>query len=137
MEKALNEAVFTKIDSYALLFVQEIVANPNTSYVEVNAKLRTKIDFSKFTAKNARVIISGIGNETPCAGKGIEIYNVTDGAQICEVTWDGNAQQNALAGSWAACVLTAEKVITIRVKGCSATEDINIDRVELQLEFGR
>ena len=137
MEKALNEAVFTKVDSYALLFVQQAVVNPNTSYVEVDTKLRTKVDFSKFTAKNARVIISGIGNETPCAGKGIEIYNVTDGAAICEVTWDGNAQQNALTGSWIACVLSAEKEITIRVKGCSATEDITIDRVELQIEFGR
>ncbi len=137
MGRALDEALFTRVDSYALLFVQQVVVNPGAAYAEVDAKLRTKIDFSKFTAKNARVIISGIGNETPCAGKGIEIFNVTDGAAICDVTWDDNAQQNALAGAWTVCALTAEKEVTIRVKGCSATEDITIDRVELQIEFGR
>ena len=135
MERALDEALFTRVDSYALLFVQD-AAIPGVAYAEVDAKLRTKVDFSKFTVKNARVIISGIGDNVG-AGKGIEVYNVTDGATICEVIWDGNAQQNALAGSWTVCALTAEKEITIRRKGSAAGETITIDRVELQIEFGR
>jgi len=75
-----------------------------------------------------------VGNEAT-AGKGIEIYNGTDAATICEVTWDGSTQQNALAGSWTTCGLRAAKDIQVRVKGSSATEDITVDKVELQLLF--
>lgn len=123
-----------KVLSTSLVLTQVVAAAPDTAYVELSALYRTNIDFSKLAVKQARVIISGIGNEVT-AGKGIEIYNSTDAAAICEATWDGNAQQNGLAGTWTDCNLRAAKDIQVRVKGSSGTEDITVDKVELQVLF--
>ncbi|MBA7709342.1 hypothetical protein ES703_118257 [subsurface metagenome] len=120
--------------SYTLLSTQVVSSAPGTAYIELSALYRTNIDFSRLAVKRARVIVSAIGNEAG-AGKGIEIYNSSDAAAICAATWDGSAQQNGLAGSWTVCSLRAAKDIQVRVKGSSATEDITVDRVELQLMF--
>jgi len=111
------------------------LVDPGTAYAEagVLARCRAKIDFSLLKVSSVRVVVSGIGNEAG-AGKGVEIYNVTDGASVCVVTWDGNAQQDGLAGSWTAFTPTAEKVLAVRVKGSSATEDITLHSVTLQLK---
>lgn len=111
------------------------IADPGTAYAEagVLARCRGKIDFSLLKVSSARVVVSGIGNEAG-AGKGVEIYNVTDAVSVCVVTWDGNAQQDALAGSWTAFTPAAEKVLAVRVKGSSATEDITLQSVTLQLK---
>lgn len=123
-----------KVMLIPLLLAQVIATDPGTAYVELSALYRTNVDFSKLAVKQARVIISGIGNEAT-AGKGIEIYNSTDGAAICEVTWDGDAQQNGLVGTWTDCNLRAAKDIQVRVKASSVTEDITVDKVELQVLF--
>jgi len=124
----------TNTISIPLVLTQIVATAPDVAYVELSALYRTNIDFSKLAVKQARVIVSAIGDEAG-AGKGIEIWNGTDGAAICEVTWDGNAQQNALAGALTTCNLRTAKDIYVRVKGSSATENITVDKVELQFTF--
>jgi len=124
----------TNTISIPLVLTQIVAAAPGVAYVELSALYRTNIDFSKLAVNQARVIVSAIGNEAG-AGKGIQIWNATDGAAICEVTWDGNAQQNALAGALTTCNLRTAKNIYVRVKGSSATENITVDKVELQFTF--
>ena len=120
--------------SIPLVLTQVVAAAPGAAYVELSALYRTNLDFSRLAVKQARVIVSAIGDEAG-AGKGIQIYNQTDGASICEVTWGGNAQQNGLAGAWTACSLRAAKDMRVMVKGSSGTETITVDKVELQLVF--
>ena len=110
-----------------------LLENPGTSYVELTPleKYRSAVDFTYMDARLARVVVSGIGNEA--GTKGVEIYNTTDGSTVCNVTWTANTQQNALAGSWTSIALTAVKTLAIRVKGYSATEDISLDKVVLQI----
>lgn len=124
----------TNTISIPLVLTQIVATAPDVAYVELSALYRTNIDFSKLAVKQARVIVSAIGDEAG-AGKGIEIWNNTDGAAICEVTWDGVAQQNALAGALTTCNLRTAKDIYVRVKGSSATENITVDKVELQFTF--
>ena len=124
----------TNTISIPLVLTQIVAAAPDVAYVELSALYRTNIDFSKLAVKQARVIVSAIGDEAG-AGKGIEIWNATDGAAICEVTWDGNVQQNALAGALTTCNLRTAKDVYVRVKGSSATENITVDKVELQFTF--
>jgi len=112
----------------------ETYLNPGVAYAEWDANLRTKIDFSHIKAVNARVVVTAVGNEAG-SGKGIEVYDVTGTASICEVTWNGAAAQQGLAGSWTSVTKTADSVLTVRVKGSSATEDITVYVVELQVEY--
>ncbi len=105
---------------------------PGTSYVEFSALYRTNLDFTKISVKQARVIVSAIGNEAG-AGKGIEVYDSSTPGGICAVTWDGNTQQNGLAGAWTNCNRRAATDIQVRIKASSATEDMTVDKVELQL----
>lgn len=122
------------IISIPLILTNVVASAPGTAYIEVSALYRTNLDLMKLPAKQARVIVSAIGNEAG-AGKGIQIWNSTDSAEICAVTWDGDTQQNALAGSWADVTIRGAKDIQVRVKGASGTENITIDKVELQLTF--
>lgn len=109
--------------------------NPNTSYTETYQKVRTKFDFSKINVVCMRIVVTAQGNEAG-AGKGIEIYDVTGTQSLCEVTWDGNAAQQGLAGAWTNTnIPTVDSVITIRVKGSSATEDIDLYQAELQIFY--
>ncbi len=105
-----------------------------TTYAEggKGALMRTKVDFSKFLGARARILVGGCGNEAG-AGKGVEIYNLTDGVQICEATWDGTSVQSALTSAWVTLTLNREIILTVRVKGASATEDIFLNRVALQI----
>ncbi|MBA7644657.1 hypothetical protein ES703_52401 [subsurface metagenome] len=121
-----------KVFSIPLLLTQVVATDPDTAYTELSALYRTNLDFSKLGIKEARIIVSGIGNEAT-AGKGIQIWNSTDGAEICKAEWDADSQQNALAGSWATVSLRKAVDVQIRVKGSSATEDVTVDKVELQL----
>ena len=108
---------------------------PDTTYVEFDTDYRTNIDFSTFHAWQARIIVTAQGNEAG-NGKGIEIYDNTGTAQICEVIWDGNALQNALAGAFSTAnmpIVASE--ITIRDKGSSGTEDITIRAVDLEIDY--
>lgn len=122
----------TRVMSIPLVLSQVVAAAPGAAYVELTALYRDNIDFSRLSVKQARVIVSGIGNE---AGndKGIEVYDSTNAAQICEVTWNGNAQQNGLVGTWTDCNLRVAVGIQVRVKASSGTENITVDKVELQL----
>ncbi len=105
------------------------------AYNEINVRLRSTVDLSKFFVKNVRVIVGAVGDEAG-AGKGIEIYNFTDAALLCEVTWAGNGIQQGLAGAWTACILDKEVVLCIMAKGSSVTETVTAYRIELQIEYG-
>jgi hypothetical protein len=107
---------------------------PDTSYTEDAGftMYRTGVDFRYMDAALARVIVSGIGDEAG-NGKGVEIYDTTNAASIAAVTWDGNAQQNAVVGAWTTCTTITDVVLAVRVKGSSATEDITLNKVVLQL----
>ena len=113
----------------------EAHAAPGVAYVEFDSDYRTNIDFSTFHAVQARIIVTAQGNEAG-NGKGIEIYDSTGTAQICEVTWDGAALQNALAGSFStANIPTVASGIQIRDKGSSGTENITIYAVDLEIDY--
>jgi len=110
------------------------VAAPGTAYVEFDANYRANIDFSTIHAARARIVVTAQGNEAG-NGKGIEIYDSTGPAQVCEVTWDGVGLQNAVAGSFATTVPTVASELTIRVKASSVTENITIYTVDLEVEY--
>jgi len=114
----------------------ENVGVPGVAYAE-QAPLpnkRAKIDFRKFEMLEARIVVTAQGDEAG-AGKGIEIYDQTGGAQLCEVTWDGAALQQALAGSWTSThIPNSDSELRIRVKGSSGTESITIYAVDLQIK---
>jgi len=107
---------------------------PNIAYAESIANIRSAIAFERLMDEYARVVVTAQGDNAG-AGKGIEIYDVTGAAQICEVTWDGNGLQTALAGTWTACNLTVDSVIAIRLKGAAAAEAITTYAIDFQLEY--
>jgi len=112
------------------------VTDPNTTYVEGNlwaAALegRNNIDFSKIKAIQCRILTRAQGNEAG-VGKGICIYNITDGAVLCEVTWDGAASGRRI-GAWTAINVNKEIVVGVYVKGSSATEDLTVGTTRFQL----
>jgi len=79
-----------------------------------------------------RLVVTAQGNEAG-SNKGIEIYDLTNASQMCEVTWNGNALQNSLTASWVGGTqLSGDIVLVARVKGSSATEDITIYSFEFQ-----
>ena len=111
-------------------------ANPGVAYVEFNLcnRFRARIDFSTIQVNRVRATVTAQGNEAG-AGKGIEIYNNTGAAQLCEVTWAGVDPQFSLPGNWVASTINADSELWIRVKGSSATEDIDLFMVSLELEY--
>jgi len=104
--------------------------HPGTSYVVFSAVYSMPVDLAG--VKEARVVATAQGNEAG-SGKGISIWNETDGQMLCEVTWDGSARQDALAGSWTSVSASGEKTLRVRFKGWSAAEDITWWWVILQL----
>lgn len=112
------------------------VGTAYAEYIKTGVQVsRDKIDFDKFNSVAMRIVVTAIGNEAG-AGKGIEIYDVTNTTQLCEVTWDGSAQQIALSGSWVAQnSMIGDVTICARLKGSSATEDITIWKIELQIMY--
>jgi len=54
--------------------------------------------------------------------KGIRLYNVTDGVEICSATWSGTAGTNVSA--FGDITLTGVKQIEVQWRGSSATEDL-------------
>jgi hypothetical protein len=101
--------------------------DPGTAYVEFNYQMRRVIDLTG--VKQARISVSAIGNEAG-SGKGVCVYDVTNGQVLCEKTWDGSTQIWA-AGNWTD-IDVAEIKISVYVKGSSATEDITIYQVVLE-----
>ena len=114
-----------------------VAVNPGGggAYAESIANIRSKVAFERLLDEYARVVVTAQGNGAG-AGKGIEIYDVTAAAQICEVIWDANALQTALAGTWTACNLTADSIIAVRIKeGADVGEQITVYAVDFQLEY--
>lgn len=115
----------------------ETIAAPGTAYTEAAPlpNKRARVPFNKFNVLNSRVVVTAQGNEVG-SGKGVEIWNQTGSAQLCQVTWSGNALQQALTAAWSnAHRPTADSELRIRVKGSSATENLTIYAVDLELEI--
>jgi len=113
----------------------ETHANPGAAYAEFDVDYRTNIDFSTLHAVQARVVVTAQGDEAT-DNKGIDIYNNTGAAQLCEVTWNGAALQQCLAGSWSTTNMPiVASQITIRDKGSTGTEDITIYTVDLEIGY--
>ncbi|MBU1066977.1 hypothetical protein KKE60_04290 [Patescibacteria group bacterium] len=109
-------------------------AAPGVAYVEFDQSLRTSIDFSAIRGTRARVLITAQGNEAG-AGKGIEIFDSGGAAQLCEVIWNGAAIALNAPGAWTAFSLNLDTGFQVRVKGSSATENITVYTVDLQIEY--
>lgn len=110
-------------------------AAPGVAYAESHTEVRTKIDFAKIKATNFRVVLSGTGDGAG-NNKGVEVYDVTGTQQLCEVEWDGAAQQDGETGSWTSTnIPTVDSIVTLRVKGSAAPEDIDLNHVELQIQI--
>lgn len=108
---------------------------PGLAYAEFDSDYRTNIDFSTMHAVQARIIVTAQGDNAG-AGKGIEIYDATGTAQVCEVVWDGAALQQALAGSFSTTnIPTVASELQIRDKGAVAGEQITIYAVDLEIDF--
>jgi len=112
----------------------QVAQAPGTIYVELDQTLRAMIDFSAIRGTRARVVVSAQGNEAGDS-KGIEVY-LNGVAQVCEVTWNGNALQVCLAGSWTALVgYGTDLTLQVDVKASSATENITVYTVDLEIEY--
>jgi hypothetical protein len=113
-----------------------VVSAPGVAYVEATNKARTLLDFSRVEAVYMRIITIAQGDEAG-ADKGMEIYDLAHTQQLCEVEWTGNALSYA-AGLWidvTALALADDTIISLRVKGSSATEDITIYKAAMQLRY--
>jgi hypothetical protein len=109
--------------------------NPGVAYVEPAGEwaiwARDTIDFSKIKAIQCRIVVTAAGNEA-AAGKGVCIYNMTDGVVLCEVTWAGAAMAHR-AGAWTALNLNKEIIVGVYCKGSSATEDMEVGNTHFQI----
>lgn len=111
-------------------------ATPGTTYTEMSAQWRKKVDFSKINAVAFRVVVAYGDADEAGSGKGIEIYDNTGSQQLAEVTWDGSSAQYALAGSWTTTnIPTADSILTAKIKASSATESIDVHGVYLQILY--
>lgn len=99
-------------------------SNPDTAYVEMNSRLRFILDYGRLLENQIRIVGRADGNEagTP---KGVEIYDNTNSVQLCEHTWAGNMLENIDSGWQDLPFYSGEAKIHVRVKGSSATEDLN------------
>lgn len=109
-----------------------VKAAPGVNYIIIDNCSAFMLDWDKFKPNKVRIVFTAQGNEAG-AGKGIELYDSTSAAQVCEKTWDGNALQSGLASNWTAFTkTTGDRGYHIRVKGSSGTENITIYYVDVQ-----
>lgn len=110
-----------------------VVTNPGTTYIRIVAgnPIRDLIpgDDWKFTA--IRLYTVGSGNEAG-SGKGVRIYNNTDGTQLVENTWNGTARTVVDSG-WKSIEVTKDITILPQVKASSTTEDITLETISVWL----
>jgi len=105
--------------------------DPNTAYVEYNAMYRESIDLTDFN--EAKIVVKSASGNEAGSGKGICVYNITNGAVLCEVTWDGT-ESAVRSGIWAnISALAGVKELGVYMKGSSPTEDISFRNVHLFL----
>jgi len=106
--------------------------DPGTSYVPLVTGFRSRIDFRKFKPKYASLSVVAQGNEVG-PGKGVRVYDVTNGVVIAEATWDGTVLQNPKTTAWASFTSpNTDSIVEVQVKGSSLTEDITVYFVELR-----
>ncbi|MEM2906051.1 MAG: polysaccharide deacetylase family protein [Candidatus Bathyarchaeia archaeon] len=108
--------------------------DPGTGYVFLHGALTHPLPFDLARVKQVRVVVTAQGNEAG-NGKGVAIWNQTDGVMLCEATWNGSARQDGLAGPWTEVNLTAQKSLLPYVKGSSASEDISVYRIVMQAKL--
>lgn len=114
--------------------------NPGTDWAEIAAfNLRTYLDWRRshgFNPKSARIIATAQGNEAGV--KRIGIRHIATGTMLCEVEWSGVGINRAMFSRWKEHPLRYRPVnslVAVVVRGSSATEDITIYSVDLQMRF--
>lgn len=110
--------------------------NPGVAYVNldaVNLATNTVLPFDRLPAgrMQARIIAGASGNEAG-NGKGVRIN--TAGGPLCEIVWNGAATWRAI-GAWTNVTLTTDLEVGIEVKASSATEDITLYYVVLEIAY--
>lgn len=106
--------------------------NPGVAYSERSQAYRTVLDLRRIPAKEIILYFYGNANENDGS---IEVYDVTNSQQLCEITGITNADAWHNSG-WTALpssILGTEITITLRHKGSSATEDIEQDRLTVMV----
>lgn len=109
-----------------------VIGTPGTSYVEVSASLRQRINFTAQQPLEARVTIVGWGTQAG-TGKGIAITR-SDGTVICEVAWDGSSE-GPQSGDYTAVTLETDQTVQVRAKGSSASETLLVSRINLDMRY--
>jgi len=107
-------------------------ADLGTSYSERVTSYRRVVDFSKIPANQIRLYFYGKSNES---GGDVEVYDVTNSQQLCEIENLANSDAWADSG-WTdlpSSVPGTEITVTLRHKGSSGTEDIDCHRAYLKL----
>ena len=108
-----------------------VMVNPGTAYVEASSNLRASVPFGVDAPGYVRIVVAQASGNEAGSSKGLQVWNVTDSAAVCEVTWNGTGAADR-AGAWTATALAADKMVTLRVKGSSATEDMTFGAVHLE-----
>jgi len=101
------------------------VSDPGTTYT----LMKSGWGYLPYLAgKKGKLILAYYyGNEVG-SGKGIRVQNVTDGATLAEVTWNGSSNQNHFESA-EFTFPAAGKMLQVQCKGSSATEDIVVGNV--------
>ena len=111
------------------------ISNPGTTYTEATDTLGTSLDLDKLpTGCYYRLVVTCRGNEA--GNYGFRAWNTNDGEAICVVEWNdatGNTVKYQFAGSWTQYTKTGDKDIRIEVKAASATADVDLWYIELQI----
>jgi hypothetical protein len=109
--------------SYAYASSLVTKTDPNTTYVLWDAAYDLTVDLTHWT--RAKILLDNASGNEAGSGKGVAIYNSTNSAVLCDVTWNGTGNI-ARAGNWVdISALTGAKALRLYVKGSSATEDVS------------
>jgi len=101
-----------------------------TGWTGVGYSSYVDVDFDKVRPQYARVVVFGGGNEA--GTKGVRIWDVTAGVEVCRVTWSGTGN-DIRVGSWTAFApTTTSHTLRAEFFGSSATEDITLYSIQVQ-----
>lgn len=98
--------------------------DPGTAYIEFSVNYRKKIPFSRTPAK-AVAFMAVLCHTEAGAGAGLKAYNITDATDLAEIV-DFGTTTDVYLSPWNTSPPTADKSISMYVKGISTTDDVYV-----------
>ena len=127
LQSLLDQESRTRMDIIA--HPGTVIFAPGTTYAEISTAYRQNLDFADITAIEARIMARGWGTESG-SGKGVALHDGTN--VVAEVLWNGNTEALRV-GAFTTVSLDNDVALQLHAKGSSATEDLIIGMVVVEL----